>query len=86
MESSQQAYFFGQRGTILSGEYPGWTVEFVDDTAETGGFLVFIQNPSPPSGAGECFDYWLEHKADIPGFIEESNWRIEWPGPDSAKI
>jgi hypothetical protein len=84
MEDTKQPYYFGQKGTILEGDYPGWTVEFVDNTTDTGGHYVLVYDPNPQ--ATEGYDWWLEYEADIPGFIEESNWRIEWPEPDSAKI
>jgi hypothetical protein len=86
METNQQPYPFGQKGTILSGEHPGWTVELVDDTAETGGYFIFIEDPNPHSPDFIGFDWWLEHAANIPGFIEAMNWQIEWhtAGPTTS--
>lgn len=78
MEITQQPYPFGQKGIIIKGEHPGWTVEIVDDTAETGGYFIFIENPNPNSPDFMGFDWWLEHAANIPGFIEDMNWQIDW--------
>lgn len=78
MDTTQQPYPFGQKGTIREGEHAGWTVELVDDTAETGGYFIFIENPTPTSPDFMGFDWWLEHAANIPGFIEDMNWQIEW--------
>ena len=83
METAKQLYFFGQKGTILSGEHTGWIVEFVDDTAETGGYYALIHNPDLQ--AKEGFDWWFEAESWIPNFIEDMNWRIKWSEADSAE-
>jgi hypothetical protein len=87
MKSPKQPYFFGQRGTILSGEHPGWTVEFVDDTGEsgeTGGYYALVYDPNPESAEG--YDWWFEAETWIPNFIEDMNWRIAWPATDEPGI
>jgi hypothetical protein len=83
METVKQPYFFDQKGIILSGEHPGWTVEIIDDTKETGGYYVFYYDPSPQ--ATEGYDEWFESESWIPHFIEDMNWRIQWPEADSTE-
>jgi hypothetical protein len=78
MEPNQPTYPLGQKGTIISGAHPGWTIEIVDDTAETGGYFIFIEDPNPHSPDFMGFDWWLEHATNIPGFMEDMNWQIEW--------
>lgn len=75
---SEPVFFFGKKGKIVGGEHLGWTVEFVDNTADTGGFYVLIEDSSPQATDLDGFDYWLEFKDDIPDFIKEMNWEIEW--------
>ncbi|KFB99282.1 hypothetical protein GTGU_04284 [Trabulsiella guamensis ATCC 49490] len=46
-------------GIVHSGEYAGWKIQIVDDTAgETGGYYLILQH-----GNIECFDYWFEKKS-----------------------
>lgn len=80
MEAKPQSCPFGQKGLITSGEYQGWSVEIVDDTeGETSGYFIYVQDPNPDSADFMGFDWWLEHAANIPGFIEDMEWQIEWP-------
>ena len=80
MEAKPQPFPFGQKGLITSGEHQGWSVEIVDDTeGETGGYFIYVQDPNPDSADFMGFDWWLEHAANIPGFIEDMEWQIEWP-------
>ncbi|MET4076541.1 hypothetical protein [Hymenobacter sp. UYCo722] len=79
METNPQPFPFGQKGTILSGEHPGWSIEIVDDTAETGGYFIYIQDPNPDYPDFMGFDWWLENASHIPGLIEEMDWQIQWP-------
>ena len=50
MEAKLQPYPFGQKGLLIRGNYPGWTSKIGDDTAETGGYFISMQDPySPPA-------------------------------------
>jgi hypothetical protein len=51
----------------------------VDDIAETGGYFIYVEDPNPNSPDFMGFDWWLEHAENIPGFIEDMDWQIEWP-------
>jgi hypothetical protein len=81
METNPQPFPFGQKGIILNGEDSGWSVWIVDDTAETGGYFVYLEdpNPEPDSPDFTVYDWWLEHAAIIPVFIEDMGWQIKWP-------
>jgi hypothetical protein len=81
METNPQSFPFGQRGTILTGENAGWSVVIVDDAVETGGYVVYLEdpNPDPDSPDFTVYDWWLEHAAHIPVFIEDMDWQIRWP-------
>jgi hypothetical protein len=71
-------YFFGKEGHIIEGEHPGWSIEIVDDTqGETGGYFIVVSDRKPDNP--EIFDWWLQKKENIPLFIEDMEWVIEWP-------
>jgi hypothetical protein len=44
MEAKPQPYPFDHKGIFLSGKHPGWSNKIVDDTAETGGYFIYIQD------------------------------------------
>ncbi|MHA4967590.1 hypothetical protein P0D91_05810 [Pseudomonas sp. CBSPBW29] len=58
-------------GTVLTGEYAGWTIEIQDDRAgETGGYYLFlVQNES------NAFDSWFEHIEQLQQQISELDVR-----------
>jgi hypothetical protein len=86
MKANPQPFPFGQKGIIISGDHPGWSIEIVDDTAQTGGYFIYLQNPTPQAADFMGFDWWLEHATNIPGFIEDMNWQIDWHGVDSIGV
>ena len=86
MDTNPQSFPFGQKGVIVSSEYAGWTVEVVDDTEETGGYYILIKDPNSESVGSIGFDWWLEHAENIPGFIEDMEWQIEWPATDATIV
>lgn len=70
-------YFFGKEGRIIQGENLGWSIEIVDDReGETGGYFIVVSDRK--SNEPEVFDWWLEEKEDIPLFIDDMGWIIEW--------
>ncbi|PJK33111.1 hypothetical protein CWC48_26890 [Pseudomonas sp. S10E 269] len=58
-------------GTVLTGEYAGWTIEIQDDRAgETGGYYLFlVLNES------NGFDSWFELIEQLHEQISELNVR-----------
>lgn len=65
----------GRTGKILAGDDAGWYVQVVDDTADTGGFLILTSMKPDMSGA---FDNWVEDLDSLDRYFEESKWQIEW--------
>ncbi len=69
----------GRLGRITAGVEVGRVVEIVDDSARTGGFLIFTYADFDRSP--EVFDGWVETWAQVGGYFEESGWEIEWTEP-----
>ncbi|MDJ0364025.1 hypothetical protein QMK33_02590 [Hymenobacter sp. H14-R3] len=66
-------YYIGRKGKITNGEYLGWTIEVVNDSAgETGGY--FILYFSKDGGGND----WLEKKKNLIHYFAETDWVIEW--------
>lgn len=65
-----------QQGRILSGFYEGYFVKIHDDSDVTGGFQIFLLNDLavPTDGA----DYWVADREEFEGFVESSEWEIDW--------
>jgi len=67
-------------GLIIDGEAAGRFVEVVDDSWNTGGYLIFTHADHERSP--EVFDGWAETFDDVHKYFSESNWRVEWrPSP-----
>jgi hypothetical protein len=66
----------GVLGRIASGENVGRFVEVVDDSSESGGFLILTYEHADRSGDGS--DSWVETIVDVDLYFEESDWDIEW--------
>lgn len=59
-------------GIVHSGEYAGWKIQIVDDTAgDTGGYYLILHN-----GDIECFDYWFEKKEYLDNQL--TDFDIKW--------
>ena len=64
-------------GLILKGDDQGKYVKIEDDTSgSTGGIYILISEDE--FFTKNVFDDWLLSKDDIPGYIEESKWKIQW--------
>jgi hypothetical protein len=61
-----------KRGIIRSGDYQGWTVFIQDDSENTGGFLILIEQGT------EGYDDWVEDRASLEKYFEETNWVVDW--------
>jgi len=74
-------------GKIVAGEDKGRFVEVLDDSHESGGFLIFTYDSLDRSG--DVYDHWVESIVDVDLFFEELAWRIDWQagsgGVDVAK-
>jgi hypothetical protein len=66
-------------GRITAGNERGRVVEVEDDSANTGGYLIFTY--ADPDRSPEAFDVWVEPFADIQKYLDESRWEVEWLDP-----
>lgn len=63
-------------GHILAGLYEGYFVKISDDTAETGGYYIYLINHlSAPTDGG---DFWVQGQAGLDSFVESARWEIDW--------
>jgi hypothetical protein len=65
-------------GRITAGEEIGRFVRIVDDSENTGGYLIVTSTDR--EGEIEAFDNWVESTVDVEKYIEESGWEIAWDG------
>ena len=72
----------GLWGKILAGEKAGWHVLIEDDSADSGGFLIF---KSRTASLDDCFDSWVQSKAELDRFFDFAGWRVEWSGPEDSQ-
>jgi len=67
----------GRIGLIDQGDDQGQQVRVLDDSANTGGYLIItgkkLSNPN-----AETFDSWVGSLSELQGFFEESGWLIKW--------
>lgn len=66
---------FDKVGKIMSGQEKGHYVKFIEDTKNTGGYLILT---SSTIDMLDGFDNWVESADDMKRYISESNWVIEW--------
>jgi hypothetical protein len=66
----------GATGRITRGEEAGRFVQVIDDSENTGGFLILTSADS--EGNVEAFDNWVESIVDVERYGEESAWEIDW--------
>jgi hypothetical protein len=66
-------------GLILEGEEKGRYVKIVDDSLNTGGYLIYTYNSLDLKTQGyQCYDSWVETSQDIQNYFNESSWKILW--------
>ena len=62
-------------GKITAGENCGWLVKIINDTDDSGGYIIY-EFESDESDDG--FDTLLENETQVKGYIYENEWEIEW--------
>lgn len=68
----------GVVGRIMEGDEAGSYVKVLDDSSNTGGYLV-LTSSSPDMS--DSFDNWVENRESLSRYFEESRWAIDWISP-----
>lgn len=66
----------GVLGKINEGDDIGDFVKIIDDSKNTGGYLILVSPSDSP--AGEGYDDWVENWEDLEAYFKESKWVINW--------
>ncbi len=66
----------GEVGKIVAGQEMGHYVKVIDDTTNTGGFLILT---AAASDMRNGFDSWVEDRETLQRFFKEAGWVVEWP-------
>lgn len=66
----------GVVGRIISGEEHNRFVKVIDDSENTGGFLILTADDIELRSRG--YDNWVEDKEHLKRYFLESKWLIEW--------
>lgn len=65
----------GNIGKIVKGDDVGNFVKIIDDSQNTGGFLIIT---SANQAFEEGYDDWVENEESLIKYFTESKWEIEW--------
>jgi hypothetical protein len=68
----------GVLGRITTGDESGRVVEVVDDSQNTGGFLIFTY--ADLARSPEAFDAWAPSIVDVELYFDDRSWEVEWVG------
>lgn len=63
-------------GRIISGAEMGRYVKILDDTDESGGYLILTA--ASPDMHNEGFDSWVGSMDEVAKFFDEAKWVVEW--------
>jgi hypothetical protein len=66
-------------GVVANSEHPKHHVRVVDDSENTGGFLIYEWwDGSNGPNENHAFDSWVETREDLDAFFREVGWNVEW--------
>lgn len=65
----------GRIGRIVAGDELGRFVKIVNDSENTGGFLILTADDAE---FRNCHDNWVEDEVGLERYFQESGWFIEW--------
>ena len=63
-------------GRIVAGQEAGRVLEVVDDSENSGGYLVVTY--ADVDRSPEVFDTWVESIIDVDVLFDENGWEVEW--------
>jgi hypothetical protein len=61
---------------VTAGSEIGRFVEVIDDTCQTGGYLIFTY--ADVDRSPEVFDAWVPSIVDVDLYFDDSGWEVEW--------
>ena len=66
-------------GSILNSAKQSHMIRVSDDSANTGGFLIFQwwKGSTGPS-QNAAFDDWVEDEQELNRYFDQSSWEIRW--------
>jgi len=65
----------GVIGTIMSGDGVGRFVQVIDDSDNTGGFLILTSDHRDLSHG---YDDWVENTDALTRYFDQSQWVVDW--------
>lgn len=69
----------GVVGRVVEGDETGSYLKVVDDSANTGGYLVLT---SANVDMSDAFDNWVEDHESLSRYFAESRWVVNWTPND----
>ena len=66
-------------GDVLNSVEPGHKIRVVDDSGDTGGFLIYEwwEGSDGPNEHGG-FDSWVQDRDSLQQFFAETGWSVDW--------
>lgn len=65
----------GLIGRIVDGDEVGSYLKVIDDSTNTGGYIVLT---SASVDMSDAFDNWVEDRESLARYFQESRWSVVW--------
>ena len=65
----------GVVGRIAEGDEAGSYVKVLDDSENTGGYIILTSSHQDMS---DGFDNWVQDRESLSAYFEESRWVVNW--------